>query len=501
MTADAAGLARGTQRCSVPGCTGVIEDGYCDVCGTPAGAVPSVPARAARAPRPGRPGRRGGGAGRAGSTRSKLTSSSGRARQHPTRLGSRPGGSRTTRKVGTSVDPAARRAARRRTHHVPPRPAARPAAGRPGQPEVPEDQRFCPKCGAPVGRSRDGRPGRTEGSARSAGTRSRFTPEAEAGRPRRRPVRGGRLPGARRPRLDLPGPRPQRVRPLGGAQGPAQLRRPRRASRGDRRAASSSPRSSTRSSSRSTTSCIHEGAGYIVMEYVGGRSLKQTCQGADGRQGGRYDPLPVDQAIAYIIEILPAFSYLHDMGLLYCDFKPDNVIQVGDAVKLIDLGGVRRIDDLDSPIYGTVGYQAPEVPQVGPSVASDIYTLGRTLACSSMEFRGYQSHVRRLASAGRRHAAVPALRLVLPAAGQGVRPRPRRPVPDGRRAARAAARRPARDRRHADRRTAARPGTRRRRCCSRRPIVEADTARRGTSCRRSRSTPATRWRPGSRRLS
>jgi serine/threonine-protein kinase PknG len=101
--------------------------------------------------------------------------------------------------------------------------------------------------------------------------------------------------------------------------------------------------------------------------------------------------MPVDQAIAYIVEILPAFSYLHDMGLLYCDFKPDNIIQVGDAVKLIDLGGVRRIDDLDSPIYGTVGYQAPEVPDVGPSVASDIYTLGRTLAVLSMQFRGYQS--------------------------------------------------------------------------------------------------------------
>jgi serine/threonine-protein kinase PknG len=64
---------------------------------------------------------------------------------------------------------------------------------------------------------------------------------------------------------------------------------------------------------------------------------------------------------------------------------------VGDAVKLIDLGGVRRADDLDSPIYGTVGYQAPEVPDVGPSIASDIYTLGRTLAVLCMEFRGYTS--------------------------------------------------------------------------------------------------------------
>ena len=78
-----------------------------------------------------------------------------------------------------------------------------------------------------------------------------------------------------------------------------------------------------------------------------------------------FDPLPVDQAIAYILEVLPAFSYLHDLGLVYCDFKPDNLIQFGDAVKLIDLGGVCRIDDDDSAIYGTVGYQAPEVARSG----------------------------------------------------------------------------------------------------------------------------------------
>ena len=111
----------------------------------------------------------------------------------------------------------------------------------------------------------------------------------------------------------------------------------------------------------------HDGAGYIVMEYVGGTSLKQMLKERMRANGGRYDPLPVDQALAYILEILPAFQYLHDLGLVYCDFKPDNLIQVGDAVKLIDLGGVRRIDDQDSAIYGTVGYQAPEVPEVGPS--------------------------------------------------------------------------------------------------------------------------------------
>ena len=99
----------------------------------------------------------------------------------------------------------------------------------------------------------------------------------------------------------------------------------------------------------------------------------------------------MDQALAFVLEILPAFAYLHDVGLLFCDFKPDNVIQQGDAVKLIDLGGVRRIDDLDSAIFGTVGYQAPEVAEVGPSVASDIYTIGRTLATLVLDFRGNTS--------------------------------------------------------------------------------------------------------------
>ena len=89
--------------------------------------------------------------------------------------------------------------------------------------------------------------------------------------------------------------------------------------------------------------------------------------------------------------MLPAFQYLHDLGLVYCDFKPDNLIQIGDAVKLIDLGGVRRLDDDESAIYGTVGYQAPEVPQVGTTVASDIYTIGRTLLVLMAEFRGYQT--------------------------------------------------------------------------------------------------------------
>jgi serine/threonine-protein kinase PknG len=54
------------------------------------------------------------------------------------------------------------------------------------------------------------------------------------------------------------------------------------------------------------------------------------------------------------------------------------------------MGGVRRIDS-DEPIYGTVGYQAPEIETAGPSVSSDLFTVARALAVLTFEFRGYQS--------------------------------------------------------------------------------------------------------------
>jgi serine/threonine-protein kinase PknG len=118
--------------------------------------------------------------------------------------------------------------------------------------------------------------------------------------------------------------------------------------------------------------------GYIVMEYVGGKTLKSIRQ--------ERGPLPPEEAIAYIYAILPAFAYMERMGLVYCDFKPDNFMLEEDDVKLIDMGGVRRVDDLDGDIYGTKGYTAPEADQ-GPSFVSDLYTVGRTLAVLLLDFK------------------------------------------------------------------------------------------------------------------
>ncbi|MFQ6198374.1 tetratricopeptide repeat protein, partial [Streptomyces sp. NPDC000405] len=128
--------------------------------------------------------------------------------------------------------------------------------------------------------------------------------------------------------------------------------------------------------------------GYIVMEYVGGKSLKEIAN-ERRHPDGRRDPLPVEQACAYGIEALEALGHLHSRNLLYCDFKVDNAIQQQDQLKLIDMGAVRRMDDHDSPIYGTIGYQAPEIAELGASVASDLYTVARTLAVLTFDFQGY----------------------------------------------------------------------------------------------------------------
>ncbi len=124
----------------------------------------------------------------------------------------------------------------------------------------------------------------------------------------------------------------------------------------------------------------HGNEGFIVMEYVGGKTLKQIRQ--------ERGPLPVAEAIAYIHRILPSMGYLHRLGLVYCDFKPDNLMLEKDDVKLIDLGGVRRIDDARGDIYGTIGYSAPEAGE-GPTPASDLYTVGRTLAVLLTDIKGF----------------------------------------------------------------------------------------------------------------
>ncbi|GAB3651046.1 serine/threonine-protein kinase [Glycomyces tarimensis] len=123
---------------------------------------------------------------------------------------------------------------------------------------------------------------------------------------------------------------------------------------------------------------------YLVMEYVGGLALDDPRH--PGWAGGR--TMPAHWAIPFALEILAAFEYLHSNGMVYCDLKPANVIQSGNQLKLIDLGAMRRIGRAGGDIWRTPGYSAPEIGRSHPpDVASDLYTVGRTLAVLTLGFR------------------------------------------------------------------------------------------------------------------
>jgi serine/threonine-protein kinase PknG len=277
---------------------------------------------------------------------------------------------------------------------IPPVPSRDPASAVQSDPRVPEHRRFCAVCDRPVGRGRSGIPGLAEGFCSGCGSSFSFTPKLEPGE-----LVGGqyRVVGclahgglgwvylATDHNLDERWVVLKGLLNSGDAAAQEAAVTERRFLAEVEHPNIVSVYNFVQHADRRTG----DAAGYIVMEYVGGKSLKEIL-----RERREVDEsLPVAAALAYAIEVLPALGYLHSRGLVYCDFKPDNVIQTEEQLKLIDMGGVRRIDDTDSAIYGTAGFQAPEIETIGPSVASDLYTVGRALAVLTFKFTGYQTEL------------------------------------------------------------------------------------------------------------
>jgi serine/threonine-protein kinase PknG len=406
---EAGSVMSETQRkCQRPGCEGSYEDVgggelYCDTCGlapvvSASGAIGSPPTGMTS----GKGSRGAGSASSRTSSRSSRTSSqSAKSRRSVSGRLSRSESGRSTgrsvsvRSSGSSSGTSSRGRLGVGLVQVPGVPRPDPREMVLENPEVPERKRFCSRsdCGAPVGRVRGDSPGRTEGFCTKCGNPYSFTPKLEAG--------------------DIVHGQYETVGCLAhGGLGWVYLAVDRAVSdrwvvlkglldTGDQDAmeAAISERRFLAEIEHANIVRIYNFVehldqrtgsldGYIVMEYVGGKSLKEIAN--DRRtESGKRDPLPVEQACAYGIEALEALGHLHSRNLLYCDFKVDNAIQTEDQLKLIDMGAVRRMDDDESAIYGTVGYQAPEVAEVGPSVASDLYTVARTLAVMTFDFQGY----------------------------------------------------------------------------------------------------------------
>ncbi|MFG3015271.1 tetratricopeptide repeat protein [Streptomyces cinerochromogenes] len=120
--------------------------------------------------------------------------------------------------------------------------------------------------------------------------------------------------------------------------------------------------------------------GYLVMDYIGGRSLQQLFDDDEVERIFHGRPR-LDHVLTYGCKILGALEYMHERGLLYCDMKPANVIHFGRAIKVVDLGAVRAIGDRTSAYIYTDTFAPPkeEIDRRGWHIDSDLYTVGMTL--------------------------------------------------------------------------------------------------------------------------
>jgi eukaryotic-like serine/threonine-protein kinase len=137
---------------------------------------------------------------------------------------------------------------------------------------------------------------------------------------------------------------------------------------------------------------MQDGTPFIVMEFVGGRTLKETIL-AEG-------PLHPDRAAAIAADVCAALSAAHARGLVHRDVKPPNVMLTPSGrVKLMDLG-IARADTAESAtqtgahtaMIGTALYLSPEQAQGQPvDPRSDLYSLGCCLyemLTGTVPFRG-----------------------------------------------------------------------------------------------------------------
>jgi len=144
--------------CGRPGCAGTIVDGYCDTCGL-APAKGGVSASTVRL------------------GQSAVVTPSGRVsgRVDVSRLTTR------SRQSGSTGSSARRSRIGAGVVDISPAATVDPNSVVMADPSVPEGRRFCTRCDSPVGRGKNGQPGRTSGFCSQCGGRFDFAAKLVAG--------------------------------------------------------------------------------------------------------------------------------------------------------------------------------------------------------------------------------------------------------------------------------------------------------------------------------
>jgi serine/threonine-protein kinase len=112
---------------------------------------------------------------------------------------------------------------------------------------------------------------------------------------------------------------------------------------------------------------------YIVMEYVGGGTLKQRMATA----------LPMRDVTRIFHEVASALTYAHSMGIVHRDVKPVNVLMDTTGRAVLSDFGIAKVLATSAALthagagVGTPEYMSPEQCRGGTVDArSDIYALG-----------------------------------------------------------------------------------------------------------------------------
>jgi len=113
----------------------------------------------------------------------------------------------------------------------------------------------------------------------------------------------------------------------------------------------------------------------IIVTELADMSLKDRFEQARSTGSGH---IPRDELLGYLRDAADALDYMSDnFSLQHLDIKPENLLLVGNHVKVGDFGLVKELQDVTASLMGglTPVYASPEVFDGRPSQRSDQYSL------------------------------------------------------------------------------------------------------------------------------